>query len=437
MTPGRYVVLGLAPARADWFTRVSRWATAGSVPVEFLKCVSVDDLRARIDSGRPFSAALLDARLPVVERDLLASLTEVGIAGIVVETADDHRDWVHLGASARVDAEFDRAALLDALASHGRLIDEITERPTDSSDIATDIGWLGPLVAITGRSGSGASTLSAALAQQLAADPRYSGGVTLVDLARRAHQAVLHDARDVVPGIQEIMDLHRTRTPSPSDVLRLTFDVHERGYRLVLGLRHPRDWVTARSRSFAASLESLRRASRIVVADTDPDLEGEAETGSFDIEDRHLLGRRTMTTADLVVLVAHPTLTGLHGLAQSVEELRQHGIGGDRLLVAVNRSPRRARTRAELSRVITELTRNRSHPDPHLGPVFVPERRGLDTVHRDLARLPAPIGAPLAHAVLGALDRTESTRPILATIDEPVPVAVTPGSLGHWREAGP
>lgn len=437
MNTGRYVVLGLAPPRAPWFTTVSRWSTAGSLPIEFVKCVSADDLRARLESGRPFSAAILDGRLPAVDRDLIGTLEERNIAAIVIGADGPHPDWLGLGAVAVLPDDPDRAALLDALAAHGRLIEEVGTPLDPDTEPVPDIGWLGPLVAVIGRSGVGTSTLAAALAQQLARDPRYASDVLLADLVRHAHQAVLHDTRDIVPGIQEVMDLHRSGTPTGDDVRRLTYEIPERGYRLLLGLRNPRDWVTIRARALSASLESLRRMSRIVIADTDPELEGEAETGSFDIEDRHLLGRRTTAVADLVVVVATPSLTGLHRLAQQIEELRGHGTPGRRLLVTINRAPRSARSRAELSRVVTELTRNRDHPDPHLGPIFVPDRRGTESAHRDFGPIHHSIGGPLAAAVLRALERTGSDGHELgAPIDEE-PVRVEPGSLGTRPEDAP
>ena len=438
MTGERYVVLGLAHARSRWFAEVSRWTTSGSIPVEFVKCLSVDELRARIDAGRPYSAALLDARLPAVDRDLLAAVADANVAGLVVGRDDGPRDWRHLGAAAHLPDGFDRATLLDALATHGRLIDEVTSRPEpDEAAAAPLVAWRGPLVAVLGRSGSGASTLAAALAQRLATDPRYAGDVLLVDLVRRAHQAVLHDARDVVPGIQEVVELHRSATPTAAELARLSFEVPSRGYRLVLGLRHPRDWVALRARALLASLDALRRTSRLVVADADPDLEGEAESGSLDVEDRHLLGRSAVTTADLVVVVATPSLTGLAGLPGRLDELRRCGVDGSRLLVVLNRAPRSVRARSELSRVVAEITGARSAPDPHLGPVFVPERRGVDALHRDLAPFPAPLTEPIGAAVLAALDRLPDPGLVPAPSAEPEPVPVAPGSLGHWREEEP
>ena len=60
----RYVVLGLAHPRAPWFSEVARWATAGSAPVDFVKCVSAEEVHARLASGRRVSALLADADIP-------------------------------------------------------------------------------------------------------------------------------------------------------------------------------------------------------------------------------------------------------------------------------------------------------------------------------------------------------------------------------------
>ena len=97
----------------------------------------------------------------------------------------------------------------------------------------------------------------------------------LADLALEADQAMLHDAGDVVPGIQEVVEIHRTAVPSATDVRALAYTVADRNYDLVLGLRRHRDWVTIRPRAFGAALDGLRRAYKTVVADVSNDLEGE------------------------------------------------------------------------------------------------------------------------------------------------------------------
>jgi hypothetical protein len=432
VTAERYVVLGLAHVRSAWSTDVARWATAGSIPVEFVKCVSVEELRARVAGGRPFSAALLDARLPAVDRDLLATLVDAGVPALIVDGPTGPQ-WRTLGAAAVVPPPLQRPDLVAALAEHCRPIgslDHAVDDPTASLAPTGTAAWRGRLVAVTGRPGAGTSTLAGALAQSLAEDPRYAGDVVLADLVRHAHQALLHDARDVVPGIQELVEAHRSGQPSPEQVRGLGFEVPGRGYRLVLGLRRPSDWVTVRSRAFAATLDGLRRAARIVVADLDDDLEGESDTGSFDVEDRNLMARTTTTEADLVMVVAAPTTTGIHGLVTHLEDLRNHGVPGDRLLVVVNRSPRAPRARAELAAAIASLTRAADRPDPHAGPAFVPLRRGVDAVHRDLARFPGALADPTGRAVRTLLDRL----PTRATTSEPVPVAVVPGTLGSWGD---
>ncbi len=438
MSTERYVVLGLAPVRSPWFHEVARWATSGALPVEFVKCVSAAELRSRVGSGRPFSAALLDVRLPAVDRDLLAILAASGIAALAV--GDDGRDWSSLGAAARLPADHGAQDLLSALADHARPVARLDD-PTGSVVPGTDdpsgpAAWRGRLVTVMGRSGAGTSTVAAALAQHLADDPRHAADVLLVDLARHAHQGLLHDAGDLVPGLQELVEAHRSGHLAPGEVHALTFEVVDRGYRLVLGLRRPRDWVAIRARAFAAALDSLTRAARVVVADADEDLEGEDDTGSFDIEDRNLLARTAASEADLVVIVASPTTTGLHDLVGSVAALRRHGVAPERVLAVLNRAPRRTRARAELTRAVAELVGLGGEVPPHLGPAFVPSVRGLDHVHRDVARLPSPIAGGAGRAVAAALDRLDLRR-----LDRNEPTAdphgatpIAPGSLAAWTE---
>lgn len=425
----RYVVLGLAHVRSPWFTEVARWSTAGSVPVEFVKCLTLEELHARVASGRPFSAALLDARLPAVDRDLLATVGDAGIPALVVTTPTTTRDWAALGAATTAPGPLTREGLIEVLAAHGRPIDPIDGAVRPSLPEPRGATWRGRLVAVVGHPGAGISTVAIGLAQHLAEDPRYAGDVVLADLAHRAHQALLHDARDVVPGVQELVEAHRTGRLPREELHNLTFDVPVRGYRLLLGLRQPRDWVTIRSRAFTAGLDGLRRAARVVVADAEGDLEGEAETGSCDVEDRNLMARTTTAEADVVVVVTTATTTGLHGLVHQLEALGGHGVPGRRTLVVVNRAPRAPRARSDITRIVATLTGAAEATEPYVGPVFVPARRGVDRIHQDVARLPANLAEPVGRAVQDLLDRLPlATRTLVAT----TPRAVVPGSLGHW-----
>lgn len=348
MSAERYVVLGLAHVRSAWFREVGRWATASSIPVEFVKTVSLDEVRVRLGSGRPYSALVVDDDLVGVDRDLAELARRVGCALVVVRNSAVERAWEALGAAATLPAGFSRAELVEVLSSVARPIarvDGAGALPTATVEASpsTPAAWRGRLVAVTGPAGAGRSTLSMALAHGLAADPRRRGLVCLADLALDADQGMLHDASDVVPGLLELVDAHRLGIPSATEVTATTWAVQDRGYRLLLGLRRHRDWTALRPEALAATLASLRRAFRCVVGEVDADLEGEAECGSVDVEDRNLLARTTLTQAELVVVIGTATLTGVHHTVRVLRDLGALGVDPARVVTVVNRAPRSPR----------------------------------------------------------------------------------------------
>ena len=206
----------------------------------------------------------------------------------------------------------------------------------------------------------------------------------------------------------------------------------DRGYALLLGLRRHRDWAALRPRAVEAAVDGLRRAYRVVVADIDPDVEGEDQCGSADVEDRNVLARTVASRAAAVVVVGAPGTKGVHSLVRAVDGLLELGVPGGRLVPVVNRAPRGPRQRAEVSRTVGSLVAGLRRGGAVPSPVFVPERRRLDDVIRDGGRLPSSVCAPVGVAVASIIDR------VPATGDEPPvevePVAVEPGSLGSWAE---
>jgi hypothetical protein len=425
----RFVVLGLAHPRSTWFRDVAHWATSAALPVEFVQSMSVAELRANLGSGRAFSAVLVDGGLPGVDRDLLDAARHVGCAVLVVTGPRPGHDWPALGANTVLAPDFDRTALLDALETYSVRVgrgDDIALVPARPSN-----GWRAPMVAVTGASGAGSSTVAMAVAQGLAADARHGGMTLLADLDLDADQAALHDARDVVPGVVELVDAHRAGQPSADEIRALTFRVPSRGYHLLLGLRRHRDWIALRPRSFEAAVDGLRRSYSIVVADIDPDLEGEAECGSVDVEERNLMARTVASMADVTVIVGQPGLKGTLGLVRVVNAVLQFGVPSERVVTAVNRSPRAPKARAELSRALAELTA-RGGPGSMASPVFLPERRHLETIIRDVAPLPGPLVSPVTAAVQAVL--AKGLAAAAPTVAEPARVA--PGSLGSWTDAG-
>jgi hypothetical protein len=428
MAGDRYVVLGLGMPRSAWFKSVAQWSTSGSLPVEFVKVVSVEELHARLASGRRFSALLVDGAISGVDRDVLDRTKVSGCAVIV--TGDDRRDWGEAGADAVLGSGFDQRDLLDALRATSAMIGraEPTVAPGTTAEAPTV--WRGRIATVCGPGGTGASTVAIALAQGLAADVRNGGLVVLADLARPGEQAMLHDARDVVPGIEELVEAHRTGAPGAADVRSHTFSVETRGYSLLLGLRRARAWSALRPRAVEAAVAGLAHAFRVVVADCDADLEGEAEGGSADVEDRNGMARCATGNADVVFAVGVPGLKGVHSLVRVIGDLMASGVEGSRIVAVVNRAPRGHRTRAEVARAIADLTPARR--SGLSSPVFLPERN-VDALLRDGARLPSSLCGPL----------TAAFDAVAATCDRPIrrppePVAVVPGSLGHWtdEEAG-
>lgn len=420
MSSERYVVLGLGLPRAPWFRSVAHWATAGSLAIEFVKCLSMEDLAARLGSARTFSALLVDAGLPGLDRDAIDKARASGCAVIVV--ADGRHAWPD--ADAVLPASFDQRALLDALRGHSAMVVNTDHAPADP--VPRPPAWRGRVAALCGPGGTGASTAAIALTQAMAADPRNRDLVVLADLARPGEQAMLHDAREVVPGIEELVDLHRSATPSASDVRNHTFAVDGRGYALLLGLRRARAWSGLRPRAVEAAIAGLARAFRVVVCDCTGDLEGEADGGSADVEDRNALARTAVTAADVVFAVGAPGVKGVHSLARIMGDLLGAGVEGARIVPVVNRAPRSGRARAEIARALAELTPARRQG--LAAPVFLPERR-IDDALRDGARLPAGLGAPLVAAfeeIATALGPPDA--------DEREPELLVPGSLGHWDD---
>ena len=259
----RFVILGLGQARSSWFTDLARMANSGALPLELVKCVSHEEARVRLASGRAFSALLVDGGLPGVDRDLIDAARRAGVEVLVVDDPRVSRDWDALGATDVLSPTF---AVADLLASLSALTQAIPRSVAGTVlPAATPRLWSGDLIAVTGAGGTGVSTIAAALAQGLAARQGRRGAVLLADLALDADQGVLHHAPDVVPGLPELVEAHRAGSLSASAVHSMVFDVEERGYHLLLGLRRRRGWASLRPRALEAALDSLLAAYPIVV----------------------------------------------------------------------------------------------------------------------------------------------------------------------------
>ncbi len=425
----RYVLVGVARPRERWSSDLARWSTSGAAPIEFIKCMTADEARAVLGSGRRVSALLLDARGPGIDRDLIADAAAVRAPTIILTDRTVHHDWDALGCSAVLDHSLDLDDLMDSLGRHAEPVDR-SRRPGRATLRSGDPTTVGRLISVIGAGGAGTSTVAMAIAQALAG---RSTTLVLVDGARRGDLAMYHHIGDVIPGLPELVEAHRSDRLDPTEVRRLTFDVPTRGYSVLLGRRRVADWVTLRRRSVDAALDGLARAYDIVVVDVDADLDGQADTGSPDVEDRHAVTHAAVDAADLVVAVGRPGLHGLHAVTHLLDSLVQHGVPRHRVLPVVVGSPRSPATRSGISAAITRLVDNAGATDDEsLQPAMHLRRiRGLDDAHDRVAPLPASVCQPLGR-VLGHLLDELDRRPGASVAPEPVRV----GELGVDADDG-
>lgn len=428
MTDERWVVLGLAHSRAEWFSTLARWSTAAAVPIDFVKCVSANETRARLRSGRTFSALLVGGDASGLDRDLVAAASAVDVAVVVVDPRVD-RDWGELGVAAVLPADFDRDQLLATLGGHASPVSRV-QAIEDNEQQEVEAGWRGRLIAVTGPGGTGASVTAMAVAQAFAAEPSNVAMVLLADLTLDAEQGMLHDAREIVPGIQELTDAHRAGRLPIDRVRDSAFDATGRGYHLLLGLRRHRDWTALRPRAFAAALDGMLRAYRIVIADVDADVEGESLTGSLDVEDRNAMARTTLARADITVVVGSPSTKGVHALTRTIRHLAEFGVPAERIVPVLSRAPRSPRRRAEAVGAVAALLRSETSAAAPGNPVFLADRPEIEDAIRDGVRLPFSLGRPL-HRELAR--RLPQLSPVILESTE-APVAVSPGALSSWTE---
>jgi hypothetical protein len=160
--------------------------------------------------------------------------------------------------------------------------------------------------------------------------------VLLADFARRSDQAFLHGLEDPGAGLLPLVDAARYRPITAADVRCHTVARHR--FRLLAGLRHPWHWTAVSPTAFDQLLTVLPTLFDLVVADITGDFEGEADSGSCDVEERNHIARRTARAADLVVVVGGPGANGGRRLSQVVDDLLDLGVDPARIQPAVRAS---------------------------------------------------------------------------------------------------
>lgn len=404
MTTSRFTLVALSPPRAVWIERLTGWATEAALPIELSKALSADELASRFANGHRPSAVLVDERVSGLDRDLLDAATRSGALVIVVTSDVPNRDWVRLGAATTLPSDFEEHQLLRCV-RHGAARAEAAPLDTVTSIEAArpdgyPSGRVPELVAVCGGAGAGSSTIAQLLAQGASTRPGRVGDTCLVDLATRAHQALLHDTGDVLPGLQELVEAGRSTHLDGERLASLVWKLDGLAYDLVIGLRRTQDWTAVTPKAFEAALTALLDHYGTVVADIDSEFDGEQETGSLDIEERNHRSRRTVEIAGLVIVCGTPTVKGFHDLVNTCDRLRHHDVPSDSLARVVNFAPRGPRARARLS---AELARfDPSGAD--IPTTFVETRTGLEACRRAGAPLPTSMVRRTAATLLALID---------------------------------
>jgi Mrp family chromosome partitioning ATPase len=418
----QYVLVGVSRARDQWASDLTRWATSGAAPIEFVQCLTVDEALVVLGTGRRVSALLVTARGPGADRELIDAAATHDVPTIVVADPTVHRDWDALGVAAVVDHDGDPRTLVEALAATTSPVDR-TRRQARTRLHRSPGARRGRLLAVMGTGGSGSSTIAMAVAQALAAVE--GSDVVLADGARRGDVAMYHHVGDVVPGLPELVDAHRRDRIDPAAVRDLTHPVASRGYSVLLGCRRASDWVTLRRRSVDAALDALQRSFEHVVLDVDADLDGHRSTGSADVEDRHAVTLAAVERSDLVLVSGRSDLHGVHGLARLLDDVLDAGVPPERVLPVVVGTSRASVANARLATDLAELSSRSLDPGARVQPpVLVRRHRDLDGVHDRVAPLPTSICRPFATRVPRLVDQLGARSAAAA------PERVRPGELG-------
>lgn len=384
--------------RPGWPERVLAWGK-----FDAHHCQSAEEARVLLMGSRPWGAVLIDGSSPSADRDLIALAARSGALALVVDAAPGSIDWRGLGAHDTLSPDFSRDDLTAAISRDPSSV-EVGPPPS-------------PLLCVTGPGGTGSSTIAIAISQGLAG---LGENVLLADLRRNAELHVLHHLDSERPWIGDLVEAHRTSAPDPTRLRELPTPV-ARGYHVLPGLRRAVGWSSLRPRALEATLRGLRSAYDFVVCDIDADLEGEAEGGSFDVEERNALSRTAVANSAGVVVVGGPGAKGAHSLLRVLGEIWSHGFKPNQTIAVINRGDRLSidRLGAALERLGAAETRKLFLPDLPLEPVLLTD-------------------APLPSALVGPV--TEAVRTLLDTADAPqasAPERIVPGSLGVSKRGRP
>jgi hypothetical protein len=372
------------------------WAKDGGGDLAW--CATTSELAA-LARGGGLRGAVIDGLLAELDPDVVG-LVRAWCPVVIIDVASARHRWAALGATTRSRLPGGRAGLEEALTGP----DEV---PGARPPVPT--GRRGALVGVLAAEGGNGPGAAVALAGSLVLAPG-DPDVVLADLTLDAPHRALHGLSVDRVGVLELVRAARFGPPPPAAVSgALHPSTH--GYRVLPGLVRHHDWIAVGEGAATRALAALRGEADVVVAHVDRDLEGETDTGSYDIEDRNVLARTVVGSADLVVVAAGTDRSARLALVAMLSTLAGRRVARERTLVVTPRSPSR---------------RPVLHPAP--GPGRLLRLRGDRADRRVGAAIVQHLRAAREAEGDGGDDGPSCPPP------EDAPERIRPGSLGHWAQ---
>ena len=307
--------------------------------------LGVDVVRRCVDQGELVGIALRDqpravvlaAELPWLEREVVATLQDAGVAVVAVESTVGLRPLERMGVTFRMTA----AATADEIAA---LLYRLAARDADLPAFASPIdpdrhpieGAAGELVAVWGGPGApGRTTVAVHLA---------------IERARTGSRVLLVDGDAWAPSLAQLLGLDES--PAITNAARLASDgwprdietcvqAGPRGISVVAGLARNDLWPEVRERAWIAVLDACRAVADVVVVDLAAPVDEDEEL-TFDRAPfrRNAMTRVALREADELILVVGGDPIGLRrGIFAHRELSREIPAATQNRVVVVNRSP--------------------------------------------------------------------------------------------------
>ncbi len=327
--------------------------------------LAVDVLRRCVDQGELIGVALRDrpravvvaAELPWLDRELVGTLHDAGVAVVAVESTVASRSLSRLGitysTSAAATAD-DIASLVHRLPGSGGEEYDTLERAVPSHERdGADASSGGQLIAVWGGPGApGRTTVAVHLA---------------IERARSGARVLLVDGDAWAPSVAQLLGLQET--PGVTNAARLAADGWPRELgvcvqegpchvAVLAGLARADLWPEVRERPWLAVLDACRAVADVVVVDVAAPIEEDEEL-AFDRAPyrRNAMTRVALGEADAVVHVVAGDPIGLRrGIFAHGELAREIPDAAQRRVIAVNRAPSSSRRLQECSMELERWT---------------------------------------------------------------------------------